>query len=104
MASKGTLRAIKENRAARLAGNRGHYRTLSRRTRALLRRDKEWYVRALATDVEGFFNVNNLQPAYQAQKKLLTKPATQASINRTTDGRIESDKEDIRSRWAEYYE
>ncbi len=53
MASEETLRAIEESRAGRLTENRGHYKTLSRRTRALLRRDKERYVRALAEDVEG---------------------------------------------------
>ncbi len=69
VASKETMRAIEESRAARLAGNRGHYRTLSRRTRALLRRDKERYVRALAEDVEGCINANNLRPAYRVLKK-----------------------------------
>ena len=36
-----TLESIEESRAARLAGNHDQYRALSRRTRALLRRDKE---------------------------------------------------------------
>ncbi len=48
VASEETLRTIEEIRAARLAGNLGQYRTLSRRTRALLRRYKERYARALA--------------------------------------------------------
>ncbi|KAG0720739.1 hypothetical protein GWK47_047875 [Chionoecetes opilio] len=36
-----TLEKIEESRAARLAGNRDQHRALSRRTRTLLRRDKE---------------------------------------------------------------
>ena len=38
-----TLKSIEESRAARLAVNRTQYRALSRRTRTLLRRDKERY-------------------------------------------------------------
>ena len=44
-ASVETLESIEESRAARLAGNHDQYRALSRRTRTLLRRDKERYVR-----------------------------------------------------------
>ena len=40
-----TLESIKESRAAKLAGDHDQYRALSRRTRTLLRRDKERYVR-----------------------------------------------------------
>ena len=36
-----TLESIEESRAAKLAGNHDQYRALSRRTRTLLRRDKE---------------------------------------------------------------
>ena len=36
-----TLDSIEKSRAARLAGNQDQYRALSRRTRTLLRRDKE---------------------------------------------------------------
>ena len=46
-----TLDSIEESRAARLAGDNDQYRALSRRTRTLLRRDKERYVRGLAEDV-----------------------------------------------------
>ena len=43
-----TLESIEESRAARLAGDQDQYnRALSRRTRTLLRRDKERYVRGL---------------------------------------------------------
>ena len=41
VASRETLETIEESRAARLAGDLGQYRTLSRRTKTLLRRDKE---------------------------------------------------------------
>ena len=44
--------SIEENRAVRLAGNRDHRRALSRRTRALLRREKERYVVGLDKDVK----------------------------------------------------
>ncbi len=54
---------IEESRSARLAGNRGRYRALACRTRALLRRDKERYVRSMAEDVEGHLNANDLRPA-----------------------------------------
>ncbi len=104
MASEETLRAIEESSAARLAGNLGHYRTLSRQTRALLRRDKERYVRTLAEDVEGCFNANNLRPAYRALKKLHSKSTSQTSTIHTADGRIVSDVNEVRSRWAEYFE
>ena len=41
LASAETLDSIEKSRAARLAGSRDQYRALSRRTRTLLRRDKE---------------------------------------------------------------
>ena len=104
VASEETLRNIEESRAARLAGNLDQYRTLARRTRALLRRDKERYVRELAEDVEGCLNANNLRPAYRALKKLRSKSTTQTSTIRTADGRLVSEADEVRSRWAEYFE
>ena len=104
VASEETLRTIEESRAARLAGNLGQHRTLSRRTRALLRRDKERYVRGLAEDAEGCFNANNLRPAYRALKKLRSKSTSQMSTIRTADGRIVSAVDEVRSCWAEYFE
>ena len=65
-----TLESIEESRAARLAGDHYQYRALSRRTRTLLRRDKERYVRGLA---ERHLNANDLRPAYRALKKLRSK-------------------------------
>ena len=48
------LKSIEESRAASLAGNHDQHRSLSHRTRTLLRRDKERYVRGLAEEVESF--------------------------------------------------
>ena len=103
-ASEETLENIEESRAARLAGNRGRYRALARRTRALLRRDKERYVRSLAEDVEGHLNANDLRPAYRALKKLRSKSSSQASAIRAADGHLVSDMDGQRARWAEYFE
>ena len=55
-----TLESIEESCAARLAGNRNQYRAQSCRTRTLLRREKERYVRGLAVDVEWHLNANDL--------------------------------------------
>ncbi|KAG0714738.1 hypothetical protein GWK47_013555 [Chionoecetes opilio] len=98
-----TLEKIKESRAARLAGNRDQHRALSRRTRTLLRRDKERYVRSLAEDVEGHLNANDLRPAYRALKKLRSKSPSRASAIRTADGRLVSDMDGQMARWAEYF-
>ncbi len=59
-----SLRNIEDSRAARLAGNLDTYRFLSCRTRTLLWRDKERYVRDLAEEVEGNLNANQFGPAY----------------------------------------
>ncbi|KAG0715480.1 Craniofacial development protein 2 [Chionoecetes opilio] len=98
-----TLEKIEESRAARLAGNRDQHRALSRRTRTLLRRDKERYVRSLAEDVEGHLNANDLRPAYRALKKLRSKSPSRASAIRTADGRLVSDMVGQMARWAEYF-
>lgn len=58
---------IKESRVARLTGESQRYNTLSRMTRALLRRYKERY------DVEGCPNANDLRAAFRALKKLRSK-------------------------------
>ena len=63
-ASTETLDSIKKSRAARLAGSRDQYRALSHRTRTLLRRDEERYVRSIAEDVEDHSNANDLKLAY----------------------------------------
>ncbi|KAG0718661.1 Transposon TX1 uncharacterized protein [Chionoecetes opilio] len=65
-----TLEKIEESRAARLAGNQDQHRALSRRTRTVLGRDKERYVRSLAEDVEDHLNVNDLRLIYRVLKKL----------------------------------
>ncbi|KAG0710931.1 39S ribosomal protein L41, mitochondrial [Chionoecetes opilio] len=79
------------------------HRALSRRTRTLLRRDKERYVRSLAEDVEGHLNANDLRPAYRALKKLRSKSPSRASAIRTADGRLVSDMDGQMARWAEYF-
>ncbi|KAG0724748.1 LINE-1 retrotransposable element ORF2 protein [Chionoecetes opilio] len=98
-----TLEKIEESRAARLAGNQDQHRALSRRTRTLLGKDKERYVRSLAEDVEGHLNANDLRPAYRALKKLRSKSPSRASAIRTADGRLVSDMDGQMARWAEYF-
>ena len=66
-ASAETLDSIEKSCTARLAGSRDKYRALSRRTKTLLR-DKEWYVRNLADDVEGHLNSNDLKPACRTRQ------------------------------------
>ena len=66
---------MEAGRAARLAGDRELHRSLARRTRSLLRRDKEKQLRELAEEVEGHFLVNDLCPAYRALRKLNAKPS-----------------------------
>ena len=100
-----TLESIEESRAARLAGNHDHqYRALSRRTGALLRRDKERYVRGLAEDVVCHLNANDLRPAYEALKKLRSKSTSQVSGIRTADCCLVSGADGQMVRWAEYFE
>ncbi|XP_050735881.1 uncharacterized protein LOC127008208 [Eriocheir sinensis] len=103
-ASMETLENIEESRGARLAGNRDQYRVLSCRTSALLRRDKERYVRGLAEEVEGHLNANDHQPAYRALKKLRSKSSSQMSAIRTADGCLVLDMDGQRAHWAEYFE
>ena len=90
-ASAETLDGIEKNRAARLAWNRDQYRALSRRTRTLLRRDKERYVRNLAEDIEGHLNSDDLKPAYRALEKLRSKSISQVSAIRTANYCLVSD-------------
>ena len=103
-ASEEALECIEESRTARLAGNRDRHRALARRTRTLLRRDKERYVRDLAEEVEGNLNTNNLRPAFRAVKKLRSKSKPQVSSVRSADGHLISGVAGQRARWAEYFE
>ena len=103
-ASGETLESIEESRTARLAGDRSRYRDLARRTRALLRRDKERYVRDLAGQVEGNLNVNDLRPAYRALNKLRSKSKPRESAVRSADGLLVTDVAEQRARWAGYFE
>ncbi len=102
--SEETLENIEESRAARLAENLDAYRSLSHRTRTLLRRDKERHVRDLTEEVKGNLNANHLGPAYRALKKLNSKSTNQLSAIRPADGCLVSDVGGQRTRWAEYFE
>ena len=102
VASAGMLENIEKGRATRLAGNWDQYRALTRRTRALLRRDKERYVRSLAENFEDHFNANDLRPAYRALKKLRSKSTSQSSAIRA-DGCLVSDMGGQLARWPEYF-
>ena len=103
-ASEETLECIEENLAAKLAGTHDQYRPLSRRTRGLLRREIERYVRGLDDDVECHLNANDIRPAYRALKKLLSKSTSQVSVIRTADGCLVSDADGQMARWAQYFE
>lgn len=63
-ASGETQEKIEKSRSAMLPGNQDHYRDLSRKIRAHLKRDNGRYVRSLSEDVEGHFNANYLRPTY----------------------------------------
>ena len=80
------MERIDESRAARLAGDHDQYRALSCRTRILLRKDEERYVRGLAEDVECHLNANDLRPAYRVLKKLYFNSTSQVSTIRREDG------------------
>ena len=103
LASVETLESIEVSRAARLAGNHDQYRTLSRKTRILLRRDKERYVRGLAEDVECHLNANALSPAYRPLKKLRSMSTSQVSAIRRAHGCLISDTHGKIARWADYF-
>ena len=85
------LYSIEKSRTARLAGSRDQYRALSRRTRTLLKRNKERYVRSFAEDIEGHLNANYLKPAYRALMNLLSKSTSRLSGIQTADGCLVSD-------------
>lgn len=53
---------IQESRAARLAGNRDHCRSLSRGATVLLRIVKHRYGRSHTEDAEGHLNGNDFRP------------------------------------------
>ena len=102
--SSETLGLIEESRAARLAGDLGLHRAMSRRVRASLRRDKEGYVRSICEEVERNFVTGNLGPAHRALKKLRSKSDPQVGSIKAADGSIVSDEDGIRACWAEYFE
>ncbi|XP_069972960.1 uncharacterized protein [Penaeus vannamei] len=102
--SQETLDATDACRAARLAEDRDLHHSQVRRTRSLLRRDKEQFLRNFAEEVEGHFLVNDLRPAYQALRKLNSKPSSQVTAVRSVSGQIISGPVVVRERWAEYFE
>ncbi|XP_069972971.1 uncharacterized protein [Penaeus vannamei] len=64
-----------------------------------------WKPQMLVTRfVEGHFLVNDLRPAYQALKKLNSKPSSQVTTVRLVSGQIVTDPVAVRERWAEYFE
>ena len=99
-----TLECIEESCAARFAGEHDQYKALSRRTKPLLRRNKERYVRGLPEDAECHLNANDLRPAYRALNKLHSKSISQMSAVQTADGCLISDADGQMARWAEYFE
>ncbi|KAG0716086.1 hypothetical protein GWK47_010475 [Chionoecetes opilio] len=79
-------------------------RALSGRTRTLLGRDEDRYVRSLAEDVEGHLNANDRRPAYQALKKLCSKSPSRTSAIRAADGCLVSNMDGQMARWNEFSE
>lgn len=86
-----------------LNGNQNLRRSLVRRSRTLLRRDKEQFIRNLAAEVGHFF-VNDLRPVYQTLRKLNSNPSPRMSAVRSVDGWIISDNVGVCEHWAEYFE
>ncbi|XP_069981048.1 uncharacterized protein [Penaeus vannamei] len=102
--SQETLEAMDACRAARLTGDWEFHHSHVRRTRSLLRKDKEQFIRSLAKEVEGHFLVNDLPPAYQALRKPNSKPSFKATAVCLVSGQIISDTVAVRICWAEYFE
>ncbi|XP_070001346.1 uncharacterized protein [Penaeus vannamei] len=75
-------------RAARLTGDRNLHRSKVLRTRALLRRNKEQFIRSLEEEVEGHFLVNDLRPAYQALRNTNSKPSSEVIAVHSVGGQI----------------
>ena len=84
-----TLDSIEKNRAAILARNRDHYSVLLYRTRSLLRRGKERYVKGLVEDVGCHLNT------YRALKSTF-----QMGAIRTKDVCLMLDADGQMARWA----
>ena len=97
------LDILEKSRSVRLAGNRDQYMTLSRKTRTLLKRDKERYVRSLADNVEGHLNANDFRPAYRTLKKLRSKSTSRVSAILTADSCLALYADGEMSLWADYF-
>ncbi|XP_069971606.1 uncharacterized protein [Penaeus vannamei] len=68
-----------------------HYSQV-RRTRSLLRRDMEQFLRSLAEEIEAHFLINDLHPAYQALRKMNSKPSSPVSSYRGAILKLKSGK------------
>ena len=82
--------------------NRDQYKVLSRKTRTILKRDKERYAINVAEDVEGHSNTNDFQHTYGTMKMLRSKSNSFTNAIRTADGCLVSDTYGQMARWAEY--
>ena len=69
-----------------------------------MRRDKEQFISNLVEEVESRFLVNDLRPAYQALRKLNSKPSSQTTAVCSASGQIISDPDGVRVHWTEYFE
>lgn len=92
---------IEESHAAKLAKN--SVMQDSHKTRTILKRDKERYVRGLTNDVKGCLNTNALRPAFQALMKLHSKFPSSMSTIQSHDGKIESHANRYWNHWAKYF-
>ena len=80
-----TLESIEESRAARLVGDHDQYRALSCRTRTIMRKDKERYVRGLTEDVEchcikGSIRAQSVSGFGEREIKYLAAPSRRATF------------------------
>jgi sorting nexin-29 len=98
-----TREIIEASRAARL-NRTGLHRQLRRQARAALGSDKERWVRGIAEEVEKRLFSSGSQPAYQALKRLRSKPPSRVISVKTADGRVLTDPDECRTRWAEYFQ
>lgn len=103
MTSNETLRDIEEKGAARMAGNLDQYWILSRRNRALLRRNESCVWELQPEDVEGCLNENYLRPAYGVLKEHSSKSTAQMSASRSANRRIVYNANGVRFLFEDYF-
>ncbi|XP_076036536.1 uncharacterized protein LOC143022278 [Oratosquilla oratoria] len=102
VASWETLKSIKLGRAVTMAGDLDEHRTQEWQTRALMRIDKERYIRGIVENAEGHFNANGHRPAYRVLEKFCSKSVPQRSTIRTADVELVSGVENC-SPFAKYF-